>query len=419
LTGGALALVVAAVYVAPQVAAAIVMPAAESVDVLTTDQSLTQGAVPRGLASDVRGPAIALSTDPCDPSVRLTGDQNFRPAVRLSVATPAMGQTTSSTCDRDATSSNQPPKPLDNCTVSPILVPSCGAWLGAATTDAAKRYDYSVGLAEYEAIALNEPDIQHFYRSGGAPFPTSTQRALANRPGHQRSLLLFNWKPSTSHTWRQIADGAADHLIESAAAGMRAYPHKFFLTIWHEPENDFGPGSQPADYVAMYRHVVTKLRAVGVTNVVYVWNMMGYSGYGHLYDSLYPGHDVVDWIAWDPYSKKGRNMAELINENCCRVKNWTGFYDWATRTAPGKPLMLAEWGFDLLENPNGPSALDTGAAMIRTQFPELKALVYWNENRKGQYRIDTDTVLGRSYGQAYQRFANDPYFNATPTTSDP
>jgi len=337
-----------------------------------------------------------------------------------SITTPATTTAPPTTTTVPPATTTAPPTTtaVPSCRVTELLVPTCGAWLGAATTDAAKKYDYRVGLAEYEAVAQNEPDIQHFYSTGGKAIPTSTQRALAERPGHQRSLLLINWKPSTAHTWRQIANGEVDHLIESAAAGMRTYPHKFFLTIWHEPENDFGPGRQPADYVDMYRHVVAKLGSIGVTNVVYVWNMMGYSGHGYLYDSLYPGHDVVDWIAWDPYSLKGNSMLGLVNENCCRVPNWTGFYDWATRKSPGTPLMLAEWGF-ALSNPNGPSALDNGAAVLRDRFPALKAVVYWNENKTNIFRIDTPTEFGRSFGQAYRRFANADYFNQTSTAVAP
>lgn len=307
------------------------------------------------------------------------------------------------------------------CTVSELLVPSCGAWLGAATTDRALAYDYRVGLAEYEAVAQNEPDIQHFYRSNGAPFPTATQRSLAHRDGRQRSLMLINWKPSTSHTWRQVANGEADAFIESAAAGMRDYPHKFFLTIFHEPENDFDRFGTPADYAAMYRHTVTKLRSLGVTNAVFVWNMMGYSGHGHLYDELYPGDEYVDWIAWDPYGKdKTFDMAMLINEDCCHAPNWDGFYTWATRKAPGKPLMLAEWGFDLATAPHAANALENAAEIIRMQFPALKALVYWNEsNSFAAARLDQDSDLGRAYAAAYRRLASDPYFNATSTSAAP
>lgn len=313
------------------------------------------------------------------------------------------------------------PLPGAGCSVSALLVPSCGAWLGAATTDAAMKYDYATGLVEYEAVARNEPDIVHFYRSGGKPFPTASYRAVAERPGHQRSLMLINWKPSVSHSWQQVANGAADANIESAAVGMLAYPHTFFLTIWHEPENNMGAGNTPESYAAMYRHVVTKLRSLGVTNVVFVWNMMGYSGHSHMYDALYPGDDVVDWIAWNPYGKKKTaDMGMLVDENCCKVPDWPGFYTWATRKAPGKPLMLGEWGFDLRETPQAPAALDAGAELLRTNYPALKALVYWNEDHPHAHvRLDQDTDLGRAYGAAYSRFANDPYFNSTSTAAAP
>lgn len=278
------------------------------------------------------------------------------------------------------------------------------------------------GIRQYEAVSRNEPDIVHVYKRDGNRFPSPSDRQVSERPGHQRSILLINWKPSTTYTWRQIADGAADANIENVAEGIKAYPYKFFLTVWHEPENDLGgPGSgqTTADYVAMYRYVVNKLRSLGVTNVVYVWNMMGSSNHSHLYDELYPGHDVVDWIAWDPYGQeKVTDMGLLVNRPV-PARNWPGFYQWATAKAPGKPLMLAEWGFDHVTSTHGPAALRSGAEILSTQYPQLKALVYWNQNRIFQVRLDEPTPYGRDYGEAYAEFANHPYFNSTSTAAAP
>ena len=79
-----------------------------------------------------------------------------------------------------------------------------------------------------------------------------------------------------------------------------------FLTIWHEPEDQVGGAgsARPADYAAMYRYVVTELRSLGVTNAVFVMNYMGFNGWSNMVDALYPGNDVVDWIAYDPYGFK-------------------------------------------------------------------------------------------------------------------
>ncbi len=102
------------------------------------------------------------------------------------------------------------------CSVSTLLVPSCGAWLGASTAPMTGELDgdgYARGLAEYEAVAQNTPDILHFYKSGAQSFPTAQEKAMAERPGHARSLLLYNFKPSQSMSWQQIADGGADDAI--------------------------------------------------------------------------------------------------------------------------------------------------------------------------------------------------------------
>ncbi len=114
--------------------------------------------------------------------------------------------------------------PTGQCTVSNLLVPSCGAWFGASTPSRNGGYDYTVGLAEYEAVAQNTPDILHYYKTGNVKFPNVEEIRAAERSGTQRSLLFYNWKPSSQITWRAIADGGADASIATVASGLKAYP---------------------------------------------------------------------------------------------------------------------------------------------------------------------------------------------------
>jgi hypothetical protein len=305
--------------------------------------------------------------------------------------------------------------PDPGCTVSTLLVPSCGAWLGSSIPSKNGRYDYGKGLSEYEAAAQNVPDILHFYKVNGDTFPTSDEVALTRRDGAQASLLFYNWKPSTSLSWRQIADGGADGNIRAVAASLQRYPGRLFLAIHHEPENDQGgpdSGRTPADYVAMYRHVVTMLRDSGVTNAVYVMNFMGFAGWASVADAFYPGDDVVDWIAYDPYAHAGApTFSALLNRPDGR---WPGFYQWAVDKAPGKPIMLGEWAFDLQSQPLAPEALDDAHQVLQEQFPMLKALVYWNSRTtEYDYRLDQQTDAGVAFAAAYARLANQQYFNAT------
>jgi hypothetical protein len=81
--------------------------------------------------------------------------------------------------------------------------------------------------------------------------------------------------------------------------------------------------------------------------------------------------------------------------------------------------MLGEYGFTLNTNTYGPAALDGAVTTLKAKFPMLKALVYWNNFLPDGFttRLDQPTTIGRAYGEAYRRMANDPYFNTTRTSS--
>ena len=75
---------------------------------------------------------------------------------------------------------------------------------------------------------------------------------------------------------------------------------------------------------------------------------MGFFGWAKTRSTpLYPGDDVVDWIAYDPYGFGGPDGLRRSCSTRPASRAGPGFYTWATRKAPGKPIMLAEWGFDL------------------------------------------------------------------------
>jgi hypothetical protein len=317
-----------------------------------------------------------------------------------------------------------PPKSVQpDCSVSDLLVPSCGAWFGSAIPLADGTRDVATGLAEYEAITGEAPDIIHFYQRGSKIFPTSDQIAAAERPGRQRILLYFNWKPSLELTWREIADGGADAAIAAVGAELATYSHKVFFTVHHEPENDVvlteGSGMTPDDYVDMYRHVVENLRSVAGNRLVFVMVYMGFHRWAGLVDDLYPGDDVVDWIGYDPYGfDQQMDFADLLNRPKPEV-GWPGFYVWATRKSD-KPIMLSEWGVDL-SGMTDPSALLRGAAVVlEEQFPEIKALVYWNSSNSFiNARLDQEGEAESRFATAFAQLATDPYFSRSSTADAP
>ena len=87
------------------------------------------------------------------------------------------------------------------------------------------------------------------------------------------------------------------------------------LTIYHEPEGNISAGGSPscptqsfkgssgstADYVNMWHHIRDRFDALGVDNVVWVMNYMGYVTWHCVTKDMWPGNDYVDWVMWDPY----------------------------------------------------------------------------------------------------------------------
>ncbi len=280
-------------------------------------------------------------------------------------------------------------KPPAKCTVSAKLVPSCARWLGIAA-QAYSGLPAATTLAHDEAFTGSDFALSHQYKTNATLFPTAADIAIAQQPGHNR-VLLENWKPATDKTWAQVANGAADARIDAEAAYLKShFDLPFFLAVWHEPENDVntapGSGMTVADYRAMYRHVILRLRADGATKFVSVMNYMGFGRWNSMLDGLYPGDDVVDWIAYDPYQTNnasglaGHDFADMVNRG---YQGGKGFYTWATTTHPTKPLMLAEWGG--LYNPANPTGQAAFFKTVTTQiasFPALKALVYFDIDTK-------------------------------------
>jgi beta-mannanase len=193
--------------------------------------------------------------------------------------------------------------------------------------------------------------------------------------------------------------------------------------VFHEPENDideaFNSGMTPSDYVAMYRHVVGRLRSLEVDNVVYVMNFMGFDRWSTVVDDLYPGDDVVDWIAYDPYGlARHTSFAEVIND--ANDDGWPGFYDWATTKAPGKPIMLAEWGLDPEQHDLADEIVQDVPRSLRDEFPMIKAVVYWNDRgERVDARLREDTEVSSRFAEAFRAIASDSYFNDTSADQAP
>lgn len=301
--------------------------------------------------------------------------------------------------------------PPTGITVSSLLVPSKGIWYGEETSSLDGTYNYSTGLIEREAVAGRSFHIQHFYNTNTDVFFGSGDVGRLIRTGKPESIALYNWKVTSTGTWADIAAGTYDSRLDTAAAAFIAWGKPFFLAPHHEPDNDtIITGKGNADFVAMWRYVVTYLRAAGVTNAVYTWIVTGYAGNANRFDPLYPGDDVVDWISWDPYGHSGQTtLANYLNSTVGSPgagytgsnAPYTGFYNWATAKAPGKPLMLGECGMGGDCTAANTIVDQITLATMEATYPAIKAMVWWNtanaENNEIKQIYKTGTVTGGSF----------------------
>ncbi|WP_051298880.1 hypothetical protein [Arthrobacter castelli] len=312
-----------------------------------------------------------------------------------------------------------------NCTLSEILVPSCGTLFGASSSPIHGE-PWNRTLLEFEETAGRTMDIAHFYERGQSDmFPNQRHLNRQNEPDAQR-ILFFNWKPN-GLTWRQVANGAADDFLLRLADHMKANAHEpFFLSLNAEMEDEVdqspGSGQTAADFRAFFRHVVSLLRENGVDNMVTVMNYVGSAKWGTKpwFDDLYPGNDVVDWIAQDSYSF-GKppiwltDFSGLVNRTH-GGSSWPGFYNWAAENYPNKPQMLGEWGVEeSSEHPDFKNQFFETAAQQLKKYPKIKALVYWNSDGyypSGEPYMSGETHIGSASDSlnAFQAYVTEDIF---------
>ena len=314
-----------------------------------------------------------------------------------------------------------PAKAGTNCTVDAKLVPSCNVLWGAAAGGFSET-PRDQALREWEAKSGRTASIYHTYHRGDELFPTKAEIAMANEPGRSR-ILFTNWKVGYNTKWGKVAAGEQNARIDRLSAHIRKNygRDRFFLAVHHEPENDVSTvaGSQMTakDYAAMVRYTIKRMKANGVTNVVFVMAYMNVEKWNDSkwWNDLYPGGDVIDWVAVDSYvnaQPKGFHAGDftyLMNRTTGRSR-FNGWYNWAVTT--GKPVMVAEWAVYECRTTCSPVEKAKIHATIVEQMkamPQIKAMVAFDTASDQQgldMRIDSTPQALASF----KKIAADPIF---------
>ena len=163
---------------------------------------------------------------------------------------------------------------------------------------------------------------------------------------------------------------------------------KIMLTIYHEPEGSISAGGSPscpalflegtsgstADYVDMWHNVRQRFDALGVSNVVWVMNYVGYVTKQCVTKDLWPGNNYVDWVMWDPYPKNAAWTATVGSFYNYLTANSDAEHDFLS-----KPWGLAEYGY-VGSNQNAAYGMYDEARrnLQNGVHPRLKAYIVWD-----------------------------------------
>ncbi|MEU4239320.1 DNRLRE domain-containing protein [Actinoplanes sp. NPDC026619] len=310
----------------------------------------------------------------------------------------------------------------ESCVTDNLLVPNCGVLWGAAAggfTDTPR----DTALKNWETLTGRTSTIYHTYHKGDEKFPTKAEIAMTRDAAHPRVLLL-NWKVAYGSTWAKVAAGQQDARIDAWANYVKANysTQKFFLALHHEPENDVQTGASSGmtakDFAAMYRHVIERLRADKVTNVVNVVAYMGNEKWmaQSWWKDLYPGDDVVDWIGLDSYVSVEKGYYHFGDFGSLLDRKPTGgglgFYDWSATNHPKKPIMVAEWGmYHRVANPTSKAAAFNTVVPQLLKHSKIKAVVYFDtaQDNEGDRNIAVDSTADSL--TAFRKVAAEPLFN--------
>ncbi len=258
--------------------------------------------------------------------------------------------------------------------------------------------------------------FQNWDQSGVKEFHPATLEAVASRG----AMPMVTWAPrdptkgknskkQRKYAPRRIAAGKHDDYIQEWAQGAAEWGNPMYLRFAHEMNANWFPWSPgvndntSADYVAAWRHIVDIFRQEGATNVRWVWSPHVPIANSTPFEELYPGDDYVDWVALDGYNwgtsqswSRWQTLAEVLGPS----------YQEVTALAPEKPFMIPEVS----------AAEDGGdkAAWIKESFgrdifiylPRTKAIVWFNENKEADWRINSSP----SSLEAYSEIAASPAY---------
>jgi hypothetical protein len=191
-------------------------------------------------------------------------------------------------------------------------------------------------------------------------------------------------------TLARIIAGAFDDDLKAWARDAAEFGSPILIEWGMEPNGKWfswngrwngGATEGPARYVAAYRHIVDLMRAEGASNVQWVWHVNWLDqpeAKWNRFENYYPGENYCDWVALSAYGPLTPRTVD--GTESFQFKMATA-YPRLTKVAPGKPIVIAEFGCAL--NHRKVNAAEWARQALEDMFsgrwPAVIGFCWWNE----------------------------------------
>jgi Glycosyl hydrolase family 26 len=153
----------------------------------------------------------------------------------------------------------------------------------------------------------------------------------------------------------------------------------------------------PRRYIAAYRHIVDLMRGEGADNLTWVWHVnwldepeQKWNGF----ENYFPGTDYCDWVALSAYGPTTPLTRDGTENFEFKMR---GAYPRLTKLAPGKPMIIAEFGCDLHNRHVDTLKWARGAldGLLSNRWPAIVGFCWWNEGWQNDdhKKHDTDMIV--------------------------
>jgi hypothetical protein len=198
-------------------------------------------------------------------------------------------------------------------------------------------------------------------------------------------------RPEKLFTLANIIAGQFDEDLKAWARDAKQFGSPVLVEWGTEPNGQWfswngkwngGANDGPARFIAAYRHIVDLMRAEGAGNLHWVWHANWLDqpeAKWNRFENYYPGESYCDWVALSAYGPLTPRTVDGTESFAFKMRT---AYPRLTKIAPGKPIVIAEFGCEIHHPKVNAGEWAKGALedLFSGRWPAVIGFCWWNES---------------------------------------